>query len=239
MHSYRSLYTIALATIFLVSFQFMSATWIAPTAVPPGDNVPAPLNVGETTQSKIGNLNAYIFQARSAMWSDQYCDVVGENCFTPTNRTGLPTCANGQTLVADATGTWVCGAPSPTIPPVAWLVNEQHSESQCTALGGTVMTEGSNRFCRFARSSCPTGWAQYQNWSQTVSRSCSGSSCGGFSSAPYTCAVSGHSFSNQAPSTCLYDTSQRFGMGEGPDGHKGCNRSTSQCVAPISEIGCY
>lgn len=39
-----------------VSLQSLLAAWTAPTAVPPGNNIDAPLNVGSTAQAKNGNL---------------------------------------------------------------------------------------------------------------------------------------------------------------------------------------
>ncbi len=234
---YKSVFSILVLVPLLVSYQYLSAVWYVPEAVPPNMNIDPPINVGADTQVKSGNLNVNVLQTMASVWSNQYCDGLGQNCFTPTNRTGLPTCANGQTLVADATGTWVCGAPSPTIPPVAWLVNNQHSESQCTALGGTVMSDGSNRFCRFNQTSCPAGWAQYQNWTQTTSNTCSS---GGNVLCPLsTCSVSGHSFANIAQESCAYTIGVAFGMGEGRDGNKGCNRSPGVCRAPINAVGCY
>ncbi|MDB2426218.1 hypothetical protein N9W41_01600, partial [bacterium] len=47
------------------------------------------------------------------------------------------------------------------------LANNQHDEVQCTSIGGTVVGTSPNKFCKFSRSTCPSGWTQYQNWSKT------------------------------------------------------------------------
>lgn len=49
------------------------------------------------------------------------------------------------------------------------LVNGLHASSQCTALGGEVVTvTGNVKVCRFSDYQCPSGWIQYQNWSETI-----------------------------------------------------------------------
>lgn len=51
---YFSVIIMAIASIFWVNGLILA--WTAPTAVPPGSNVAAPLNVGSTGQSKAGGL---------------------------------------------------------------------------------------------------------------------------------------------------------------------------------------
>ena len=48
------------------------------------------------------------------------------------------------------------------------LVYGMHSSDQCTNLGGTVVTDGADKFCRFNQASCPFGWFEYENWSTTI-----------------------------------------------------------------------
>ncbi|MFH1787712.1 MAG: hypothetical protein ABH811_02905 [archaeon] len=45
------------------------------------------------------------------------------------------------------------------------LYGGKHSSDQCTARGGTVVTEGGNTFCRFNLGSCPGAAAGEQAWS--------------------------------------------------------------------------
>ncbi len=47
---------VAVALLFSVGIQALAASWAGPTAAPPGNNTPAPLNVGSTGQTKAGPL---------------------------------------------------------------------------------------------------------------------------------------------------------------------------------------
>lgn len=42
----------------------------------------------------------------------------------------------------------------------------QHSSAQCTNLGGEMVTDGADKFCRFTLSACPSGWAQFKSWDE-------------------------------------------------------------------------
>ena len=78
-----------------------------------------------------------------------------------------------------------------------------HDESECTAAGGTPTMDGAERFCKFVRSSCPSDWAQYQNWSTTTAESKKGkteNSCPGAKD----CATSSHDWGNIARESCNY-----------------------------------
>lgn len=59
----------------------MQAQWKGPPAEAPIDNVPAPLNVGSSTQVKTGNLRVNVMEAATEMRSNRYCDSLGNNCF--------------------------------------------------------------------------------------------------------------------------------------------------------------
>ncbi|MFA6437653.1 MAG: hypothetical protein WC242_04870 [Candidatus Paceibacterota bacterium] len=52
----RILAFLFLVTVGAIGFQIAIAAWTGPTAVPPGDNVAAPVNVGSTAQTKSGQL---------------------------------------------------------------------------------------------------------------------------------------------------------------------------------------
>lgn len=54
------------------------------------------------------------FLASDRMLSDLYCDVNNNNCFGPEDVGGssLPTCSNGEILIANSSGDWECGAVS-------------------------------------------------------------------------------------------------------------------------------
>lgn len=117
------------------------------------------------------------------------------------------------------------------------LVYGQHSSSQCESLGGSVLSSGAGKFCRFSRPSCPTGWAPYRNWSHTTSVSCTGaqsvpSHCGGSSSRR--CTTGSHSWSDQAIEVCRY-----FSGGQAGDGQCEVSPSGFTCRATVTQIGCY
>lgn len=71
---------VAFLCFLVVSYQFVSAGWTPPSALPPNGNSEPPINVGTTTQTKNGNLVVDTLAAVSEVWSDNYCDAVGGNC---------------------------------------------------------------------------------------------------------------------------------------------------------------
>lgn len=104
-----------LLVVFAVlgSSHFIDAAWIAPSGQPSAtNNAPAPINVSNVNQLKLGDITALNVKAGSQMWSAAYCDENGENCSTSGG--GLPICTEGDMLVADATGGWVCSAGAST-----------------------------------------------------------------------------------------------------------------------------
>ena len=102
------------------------------------------------------------------------------------------------------------------------LYLQQHSSTQCTAIGGTVYNDGGDKVCRFAGSSCPPGWAQAKNWTSTSNKRCQANSCPA-------CNTGGHGWNNIARETCTYRQ-------EDADDRCNINRT---CTANMSEIGCY
>jgi hypothetical protein len=77
--------TIALTLALAANFAY--GQWQDPPNSPPNDNLEAPVNVGSVNQFKSGSLGAlklYSSESRatSKMWSPQYCDQNGSNCFT-------------------------------------------------------------------------------------------------------------------------------------------------------------
>jgi len=119
------------------------------------------------------------------------------------------------------------------------LVNWKHTKHDCSALGGSVMSDSAGKgFCKFTATSCPTGWTQYNGWSNWVGASPQGNdaskgiclsnpNCGGID-----CSWPSIGFSEWAPfqscqvGDCHYD---------------GCSRyHTYRTVsASRSQIGCY
>jgi hypothetical protein len=96
MTSYRSLAPLLALVLLLAGYSFMSASWTAAPAAPTGNNTDRPINVGTTTQTKQGNLTANILTAATEMWSPEYCDETGANCWDPS--TGTPG-GGGDTII--------------------------------------------------------------------------------------------------------------------------------------------
>jgi len=72
-------------SIFAISFAVYA--WTAPTAAPPGGNVPAPINVGDTAQTKTGPLRIDgVFRANSAVHLAVGRGNVGIGTTAPTGR---------------------------------------------------------------------------------------------------------------------------------------------------------
>ncbi len=223
MQSYRTLLSIFVAVFVLLGFQFMSAAWGAPTAIPPNNNADVPINTGSTTQVKSGNFNASPIQARSAIWSDRYCDALGYNCIdTPQGRI-ITSCPEGTAIRAiNPDGSVVCQV-VPAAPPLV----VGRTDAECTALGGTPLTVNGQRICRLNAASCPAGWQQFQSWSTYPSQSCGGG-CSG------RCSTAGLAWGNNtgAIPSCVYQT--------GRDTARGCDfTGTAICTAVRTQIGCY
>ena len=71
------------------------------------------------------------------------------------------------------------------------LVYGIHSSEQCTNLGGTVVSDGEDKMCKFNGASCQPGWSQFKDWSTTASGSCLNprASCPGTESGSCACDV--------------------------------------------------
>jgi hypothetical protein len=76
-----ALFLLGLSLFILLGYNILQAqSWALPTAVPPSQNTPAPVNVSGATQVKAGALGANILVANQQVWSDEYCDGSGNNC---------------------------------------------------------------------------------------------------------------------------------------------------------------
>jgi hypothetical protein len=125
MKSTTSLLSLTICLCLLVGYNFMSAAWTAAPANPPANNVEAPINVSDTTQTKAGRLNiqsgssmttavsAVMFRTNGTAWanmqvasvemrSPRYCNESGTDCFDP-EAVYTPvaiTCPSGQAIRA-------------------------------------------------------------------------------------------------------------------------------------------
>lgn len=82
-------FTSLLIVLFgLLTYNFISAQWVGPTGNPTANNVATPINVGIKSQTKYGDLVVNTLATVNDVWSDRYCDALGQNCFTATS-TGM------------------------------------------------------------------------------------------------------------------------------------------------------
>jgi hypothetical protein len=108
-----------------------------------------------------------------------------------------------------------------------------HTRAMCITAGGELVDVGlANPVCRFASSSCPSGWYQFHSWSTTTASTVSGSS-GEFGSCSG-CTTGYHGWSDVARESCGY--TYYAGAVVCADAHGCCSSSIS---ANISQIGCY
>ena len=173
-------------------------------------------------------------------------------CLSATYQTNVmigsnPTCPSGQTMIMKAyNGTWytydnasisswnkvTCGALLSADGTVL-LVNNTHTGKNCTDASGTVLSDGTNSFCRFDSSSCPSGWTMYNGWSTTGPATVCCQATYITCVATFCCNAGGHSWSNDgAVETCSAGgTINCSGHGAGA---RGCTAGTSRI-----QVGCY
>jgi len=111
------------------------------------------------------------------------------------------------------------------------LVNGAHTESDCTSAvppGEVVDSDVGLKQCRFTRSSCPSEWTKYKDFSTTTPRSGQGGDDPDHPCIP-SCTTSSHSWENHPVETCRYPC--------------GCPAVTCACTctqhAAVTQIGCY
>jgi hypothetical protein len=131
------------------------------------------------------------------------------------------------------------------------LVYASHTKDDCTKAGGKVDDSGTSyKQCRFALPSCPPGWLQYLNWSNTTARYCGweGVCCWGGPSTH--CSVDGHPWSNIAIEHCTHlgaSMTCDWTKPQTPECESVCYRAPVNycacpcvdCSATVNEIGCY
>lgn len=143
------------------------------------------------------------------------------------SKPSLSSCNDGDALVySSVTNTFNCGSTGSDSGPIetSSLFSGGHTVQECTNNGGTVEGSGSNKFCRFSGSSCPAGWTQHRQWSETSSVTCS----------DYTsCTTGSHIFSDNSQETCTYrETYIRN------DRFRTIGVRDVTCFADIRQIGC-
>lgn len=162
-----------------------------------------------------------------------YVDSTAATCGTCKYASGAcSSCTNYGSGTSCGTGMECDGAGNCAI---EYLVYGIHSSNQCTSLGGTIVSDGADKFCRFNQGSCPGGWAQFKSWSTTFSTFCA---CDGCDDGSTNGVASGsHSFSdNSAIETSFYYCCNPQNYAQWP-----CMGTcdTRTCYATRTEIGCY
>ena len=224
---------VAVGRVIGISRQFVQA-WTEPTVAPPAGNGGAPLNTSGTGQFKSGGLVINSGGAATGLVVDQ--GNVGIGTIAPSEKLEIIGGIKIGNTVNTAAGTmrwtgddfegymgsdWVSLTGSGGSGGALDLVNGQHSSSQCTGLGGAVETDSGDKFCKFSRSGCPSGWFRYKNWSTTIPRHCVDS----WDDA--SCTTQSHSWSNRATEFCIYGGSSSMGCW----GYR--------CTATVTQLGCY
>jgi len=102
-----------------------------------------------------------------------------------------------------------------------------YTVADCQAAGGTAKGAPDICICEFNASSCPSGWSQFNNWSSTISQTCSDDS--GTCTGTTSCTTGQHSWSDTALETCAY-TAVTSG--------KTTSCVSTTCSATLSSIGC-
>ena len=144
---------------------------------------------------------------------------------------------NIKVIATDIAGNTAIQSVQVKVNDINTIVNGK-SAAQCINAGGSLhnLNGGDNSICRFAGSSCPTGWRQYGNWSTSISKQCGEKDsywCGGGSYKQ--CTTGAHSFSNTPLEQCNYQ--HRYSYGKWYS--KKCGRYNVGCTATITEVGCY
>tara|TARA_B100000745_G_C20078269_1_gene368304 strand:+ start:221 stop:889 length:669 start_codon:yes stop_codon:yes gene_type:complete len=212
---------LAIACSLLLGYQYLGATWSEPTGSPPANNVDAPINVGSTDQVKNGGLSVDAL----AVFGDVAITSGGTLIVSNICNADQSTCGTVEEFLATSTSG---GGSTP-----GNLFANQHTETQCTSLGGEVVAVGGETICRFPQNSCPSGWTNFSDWSTTENRSCTGTGYWGCSVG--TVNTGSHPWSNIAPESVTYRTN-----GIKVDGENQCQSYTTlTCSATVTQIGCY
>jgi len=206
--NYSTLYGVALCLgVLVISFllTYLVLAWAEPSTSPPDGNVSAPLNVGNTGQSKSGGLIVNTGGAAVGFVVDK--GNVGIGTTTPSGKlevsgtgnvilntsgnVGIGTNSPAKKLEVkgDVLATDVCNTAGACLSMLNDFIGSQplagnlHTRVQCKNEGGEVVDIGlAYPICRFTAASCPIPpnskygtWYQFDNWSVTAARKCCGS----------------------------------------------------------------
>ena len=112
----------------------------------------------------------------------------------------------------------------------SFLVGGKHMRIECTKSGGKLQ----GNFCKFSRSSCPSGWSQYGSWTKTKKKS------GRIGCKKKSYNTGEHSFSNKAVESVTISNSEHYGTATQCKGGCPCQwRGKKTFKASVTEVGCY
>ena len=219
------------AIVTLTSFVLVITavhSWTGPSTNPPNDNVDAPITIGED-QLKAGALQVAALRALGGIQvgnTTAECDAT----FAGTIR------YSGTDIEGCVSGVWKSLTLNESVAgnePIFDLVNGQHTSTQCTDMGGIVMFDGADKFCKF-NGACKIGWTNFKNWTQTARNDCNSGSCGWGAGGNTTCFTGSHSsLQNIAIEQCTY-YNNNFTGGDSCD-----LGQTLICFANVIYTGCY
>lgn len=239
--------------------------WVEPTAPAPGGNIAAPINTGAVEQTKTGTVTqkADICVDPNGTGNKICLSNSGGASGAGNCLCYLYGCPLGGGIMMNCGGGWQSASSfSVVINTAAWcsggfdspnrsyfrcdssigaynpnfLYGANHTESDCTAAGGEVLTEGSDKFCRMDTVKkdvctqwigffciawqetwqCPDGWAQYKNFSETEGKTCNGN-CeaydvmsatlgGACKSCQDDCQTGSHNWQNKSVEMCSFSS---------------------------------
>jgi len=159
-----------LSAMLFLTTSFIVYSWTEPTTPMPGGYT-APLNTSATAQNKVGELGAASFV--DADDSNYYINPSGDSIMSgnvttsgniitarPTESDQVTTKGYVDEQIA-LVRSIVTGAQT--------LVNGAHTWNECEAAGGTVVdSDVELKQCRFELTACPSGWNQYNNFSEVL-----------------------------------------------------------------------
>jgi len=116
----NTLKILAAAIILSFGISAVYAQWVPPTQAPPGGNVDAPINTGETAQIKNGGLSVGAFLANSAVFNGNV------------NVTGDVTANNRMCIGSSCISSWPSAAGPETDPTVLASVKDGVSWNEIT-----------------------------------------------------------------------------------------------------------
>ncbi|MEK7148393.1 MAG: hypothetical protein AAB770_00580 [Patescibacteria group bacterium] len=216
----------ALAVVLSFGLSYALAWTTAPSANPPALNAEEPINEGPTAQTKRGALTIGSATSSATL---TIAGPIGSTNDVCTSVTGSAVCLSS----VNAT----------TTPAGGFLIYAIHTFQDCILAGGTLSPIGGNKNTCNIPSTIPSGWTQYQNWSETQNVYCQDTNepVGGWVYPPPTrtpCNTGSHTFSNTPTESCTA-TSEEPLVCDIYGNCTGGNVTSTTCYATITRVLAY